>query len=82
MSQEKADLYELYNQRETWCMVEQNPKQLWLRAERRHYPQNVTRFLVEEVKPPKYSRLSWENQTQKHREKRHYPETGKWIPTH
>lgn len=30
-------LLELNLRRETWCQVELNPRQFWLRAERRHY---------------------------------------------
>lgn len=34
---EERALLELNLQRETWCQVEMNPRQAWVRTERRHY---------------------------------------------
>ncbi|XP_002934748.1 spermatogenesis-associated protein 45 [Xenopus tropicalis] len=77
MAQADETLQELYESRETWCMVERDPTQYFARAERRHYPHQFKSSL--NLQPPRATegRSTWANITPKHREKRHFPDTGK-----
>nr|DBA27248.1 TPA: hypothetical protein GDO54_011412 [Pyxicephalus adspersus] len=78
MSEEKAErLQEMYEQRESWCMVERHPTQYWCRAERRHFPQHLRSVLNDRTPPCCDSRSSWTVVTPKHRERRHFAEAGK-----
>ncbi|XP_053565337.1 spermatogenesis-associated protein 45 [Bombina bombina] len=76
MSQEKS-LQDIYEQRETWCMVERHPNQYWFRAERKHFPHQFQSVLSQQPPPPTESRSTWAVITPKHREKRHFPDAGK-----
>ena len=65
---------------ESWCTVELNSKQDWLRANRKH---NTNAFASSVFKGDsnqhQASRLDFKSSPEKHRERRHFPDKGKKI---
>ena len=65
---------------ESWCTVELNSKQDWLRANRKH---NTNAFASSVFKGDsnqhQASRLDFKSSPEKHRERRHFPDKGKTI---
>ncbi|KAG8443745.1 hypothetical protein GDO86_009064 [Hymenochirus boettgeri] len=77
MSQADKTLWEAYEKRETWCMVEKHPNQYWDRHERRHFS-HQTRSVLNRPQPQvTESRSAWANVNPPHREKRHFFDAGK-----
>ncbi|OCT79399.1 protein SPATA45 homolog [Xenopus laevis] len=72
MSQAQETLQEIYENRESWCMVERHPTQYFARAERRHFPHQFHSNLNLQPRQATESRSTWANITPKHREKRHF----------
>ena len=66
---------------ESWCTVELNSKQDWLRANRKH---NTNAFASSVFKGDsnqhQASRLDFKSSPEKHRERRHFPDKGKKNP--
>lgn len=79
MSDQAEGLQEIYEKRESWCLVERHPTQSWCRRERKHFPQHLQTVLNERPGPSMESRSTWTNITPRHREKRHFPDAGKWM---
>jgi len=72
---DEPNMYEVNMQRESWCTVEQNSRQDWRRAERKHdktaFKSSV--FSESQPLPDSESRCTFQVNDRTHRERRHYP---------
>ncbi|XP_002732969.1 protein SPATA45 homolog [Saccoglossus kowalevskii] len=67
-------IYEQNMQRESWCAVERNSRQAWLRAERKHDQEAFKSKVFEsEKKQDSESRCTFTPDMATHRERRHFP---------
>ncbi|CAH3027374.1 unnamed protein product [Porites evermanni] len=63
---------------ESWCTVELNSKQDWLRANRKHNPNAFTSSVFKgDSNQHHVSRLDFNSTPVKHRERRHFPDKDK-----
>ena len=67
---------------ESWCTVEQMPKQDWQRAQRSHnesaLKSNVLKTDSKALQEDRFSAMTKVQDT-KHRERRHFPEKRKYL---
>ncbi|KAG8584366.1 hypothetical protein GDO81_008800 [Engystomops pustulosus] len=76
MSDQAERLQEIYEKRESGCLVERHPSQYWCRRERRHFHQHLQSVVNERPAPSMESRSSWTVMTPVHRERRHFSNAG------
>ncbi|XP_078000721.1 protein SPATA45 homolog [Glandiceps talaboti] len=71
---DSQDMYNVNMQRESWCAVERNSRQAWLRAERKHDPEAFqSRVFDNANKQESEPRCEFKPDLPTHRERRHFP---------
>ncbi|XP_071512090.1 protein SPATA45 homolog [Diadema antillarum] len=68
-------MYEMNNQRESWCAVELSARQDWCKAQRQHYSENFKSTVMnpKQNQPESEARCTFQVNDRTHRERRHFP---------